>query len=226
MYRKYLTGLRFGRHLAKTLLLTTLLPLFAHSQTNGTQSDVAPYPQSNAIAGVQFDSQRTSIGHGDNFPVTWGSDGNIYTAFADGYGFGGEYLSIGQAKIIGSPPYVSGINIYSPTGQGGGDGPSGRKASGLLMINGVLYEWLRNLYADGTGSSLGWSRDFGSTWTWSDSSWTMPHIGYPTWLNAGQDYQARQDSYAYFYSPDGPSAYVAYPGLMLGRRSFPGERRL
>lgn len=179
----------------------------------------APPPPAGQLYGnLQVDAARISIGHGDNLPVTWGADGNIYTAYSDGYGFGGSVnLSTGQAKILGSAPSITGQNIPSPTGEFTGDGAFGRKASGLLMSGGVLYEFIRNLNTDGTGSYLGWSSNLGSSWVWAAPGWTMPPIGYPTWLNAGQDFGARQDGYAYFYSPDGPSAYIAYPNLMMAR---------
>jgi len=83
------------------------------------------------------------------------------------------------------------------------------------MVNGVLYMWIRNLNSGGTGSVLAWSFDHAATWTWAD--WTFPEIGYPVWLNAGQNYADAQDGYAYFYSPNGPSAYLAYDSMLLAR---------
>jgi hypothetical protein len=99
------------------------------------------------------------------------------------------------ARIIGEPPNFSGDNLTSPSGHKTGGGPKGRKASGLLMVNGVLYMWVRNLNDDGAGSSLAWSEDNAATWTWAE--WSFPNIGYPTWLNAGKDYADTQDGCAY-----------------------------
>jgi hypothetical protein len=118
------------------------------------------------------------------------------------------------ARILGVPPEIRGENIASTTGYRIGDGPSGRKACGLLMVDGVLYMWARNLDG-GTGSSLAWSDDHAKTWTWA--SWSFPEIGYPVWLNAGRNYADAQDEYVYFYSPNGESAYVAYDGILAGR---------
>jgi hypothetical protein len=83
------------------------------------------------------------------------------------------------------------------------------------MVDGVLYMWVRNLNEDGTGSSLAWSEDQAATWTWT--KWSFPEIGYPTWLNAGKNYAAAQDGYAYFYSPDTASAYKSSDHMILSR---------
>lgn len=79
------------------------------------------------------------------------------------------------ARIVGNPPNIEGENLISPTGYKTGGGPKGRKASGLLMVHGVLYMWVRNLTEGGTGSSLAWSVDRAKTWTWAD--WNFPNIG-------------------------------------------------
>jgi hypothetical protein len=129
---------------------------------------------------------------------------------------------MGPAIIYGDPPDIAGANIASSSGtipltKGGGERTS--KACGLVMIDSVLYGLVRNLnlpgQPEGTGSSLTWSADYGRMWTWE--SWNWPEIGYPVWLNAGQNYAAAKDSYAYLISPDGPSAYVDYHHLLLAR---------
>jgi hypothetical protein len=119
------------------------------------------------------------------------------------------------ARIVGDPPDFSGENLISPTAHKTGGDVQGRKASGLLMVNGVLYMWVRNLKKDGTGSSLAWSEDRAATWTWAD--WSFPDIGYPTWLGAGKNYSAANDEYAYVYSPDTPGAYKTSDHMILAR---------
>jgi hypothetical protein len=176
-----------------------------------------PYPASPVIQNLTIDSDRQSIGDGDNWPITWAGNGEQYTVYCDGKGFGGGSGegSMSLAKITGSPPNIQGQNIVSPSGHKTGGGEGGRKASGLLMVDGVLYMWVRNLNRDGTGSSLAWSRDRAQTWTWA--SWNFPEIGYPVWLNAGKNYEAAQDNYAYMYSPDTPSAYKTSDHILLAR---------
>jgi hypothetical protein len=83
------------------------------------------------------------------------------------------------------------------------------------MVDGVLYMWVRNLNKDGTGSSLAWSKDGAKTWIWAD--WSFPEIGYPVWMNAGRNYEAAEDGYAYMYSPDTPSAYKTSDHILLAR---------
>jgi hypothetical protein len=174
-------------------------------------------PPSKVIADLTIHPERMPLGNGDNWPITWADDGNQYTVYCDGEGFGGGSGkgSMSMARIVGDPPNFKGENLASPTGHKTGGGPEGRKASGLLMVDGVLYMWVRNLNDDGTGSSLAWSEDKAVTWTWAE--WNFPNIGYPTWLNAGKNYAAAQDHFAYFYSPDTPSAYKTTDHMILGR---------
>ena len=53
------------------------------------------------------------------------------------------------------PPNIQGANFTAVNGEFRGDGRSGRKASGMLMVDGVLYLLARNL--DNAG--LAWSRE-------------------------------------------------------------------
>jgi hypothetical protein len=81
------------------------------------------------------------------------------------------------------------------TGEQKGDGRAGKKASGMLMANGVLYMWARNA----GNSQLAWSGDNGKTWTWSDWKFTTS-FGFPTFLNFGKHYSGARDGYVYVYS--------------------------
>lgn len=179
----------------------------------------AAHPPSKIIANLTINPKRISVGNGDNWPITWADDGHQYTVYCDGEGFGGGsgHGSMSLARIVGDPPKFSGENLTSPTGHRTGGDVQGRKASGLLMVDGVLYMWVRNLNEDGTGSSLAWSEDRAATWTWAD--WNFPEIGYPTWLGAGKNYSAAEDDYAYVHSPDTPSAYKTSDHIILARVS-------
>ena len=130
-----------------------------------------------------------------------------------------EHVSIAPVVIEGDPPRVTGKDIHSPSGTlsiEGGDVNSA-KVCGLLMIKGTLYAWVRNInppgMPKGTGSKLMFSRDHARTWEWVD--WNWPTIGYPTWMNAGKNYMDARDGYAYFISPDGPSAYFDYDSMLI-----------
>ena len=151
----------------------------------------------------------------DNWPITWGRDGAIYTAYGDGRGFRPympKKLSLGLARVFGSPPDIRGVNLGSPAAEQTGDGASGRKASGMLMVEGVLYMLARNA----KNSQLAWSRDRGATWTWSDWRFTTS-FGYPTFLNFGRDYAGARDGYVYVYSHDNDSAYRPADRMVLAR---------
>jgi hypothetical protein len=120
-------------------------------------------------------------------------------------------LSMGLARVEGTPPDFKGVNWRAPTAEREGNGAKGPKASGMLMVDGVLYMWVRN-----TGNStLAWSEDRGKTWTWG---WKFEEsFGCPTFLNYGKNYDGASDDYVYVYSQDGPGAYEPYDGVVLAR---------
>ncbi len=153
----------------------------------------------------------------DNWPLTWADDGDLYTAWGDGWGFEpgtAEKLSMGMAKVAGEPPDHVGSNIPS-NAEFHGLGRTGRKASGMLMADGVLYMWVRNANGDGAHCRLGWSRDHARTWQWAD--WAFEELGYCTFLNYGRNYAGAPGDYVYTYSHDDPSAYVAADRMVLAR---------
>ena len=178
----------------------------------------APYPASRAIVDLTWAPSATIVRKAegsDNWPTTWADDGELYTAYGDGWGFDPkvpEKLSLGLAKVIGPPTDFSGVNIRSPTGEQKGDGASGKKASGMLMVDGVLYMWVRNA----GNSQLAWSSDHGETWAWSKWRFTTS-FGYSTFLNFGKNYGGARDGYVYTYSHDNDSAYSPADRMVLAR---------
>jgi hypothetical protein len=166
----------------------------------------APYPASPVITGIQWDSTGNIIrlaGGTDNWPCTWGDDDNIYTAGGDGNGFGGgSKQSLWVCRVSGDPPNISGENITALASGGGG---SGKKASGMLVVEGVLYMWARNADGNGNKCQLAWSTDRGKNWSWA--GWMWDEFGYCTFVNYGRDYAGARDGYVYTVSPDTPSAY-------------------
>jgi CubicO group peptidase (beta-lactamase class C family) len=180
----------------------------------------SPYPRSPVIKGLRWSPKETIVRAAkgsDNWPLTWGDDDAIYAAYGDGVGFepfAAKKLSLGLAKIDGTPPDVRGVNLRSGTLEQIGDGANGRKASGLLMVDGVLYLWARNA----GNAQLAWSVDRGLTWTWSD--WKIAtSFGCPTFLNFGRNYAGSRDEFVYVYSHDSESAYKAADGIVLARAS-------
>ena len=151
----------------------------------------------------------------DNWPMTWADDGELYTAYGDGWGFDPrvpEKLSLGFARVSGSPDNFTGHNIRSPTGESTGDGPRGRKASGMVMADGVLYVWARNA----GNAQLGWSTDHAATWTWAD--WKLDRgFGCPTFIQFGRNYSGATDGYVYTVSPHADDAYKPADSFDLAR---------
>ncbi|WP_430909565.1 hypothetical protein [Maribacter sp. 2-571] len=201
-----------------------------NAQSNMQEAVTAslPYPPSDVIAELVIDTARISIGHGDNWAITWADDDLQYSFFTDGKGFGAHALdvSISPVSIEGDPPNISGKDIPSTSGtleflEGG---EHSAKVCGLVMIDKVLYAWVRNINLPGTpkgtGSQLMVSKDYGKSWEYAD--WNWPTIGYPTWLNAGKNNAEAKDGYAYFVSPNGPSAYYDYPDMLMAR--VPNDR--
>ena len=178
----------------------------------------APYPPSPVITGIDWapSSTITRLASGsDNWPITWADDDHLYTAYGDGWGFDPKVpkkLSLGLAKIIGPPESFKGVNIRSPSGEQIGQGPAGKKASGMLMVDGILYMWVRNA----GNSQLAWSTDHGESWHWSE--WRFQtSFGCPTFLNFGKEHTNARDEYVYVYSHDGHSAYEPADRMVLAR---------
>lgn len=180
----------------------------------------SPYPPSPVIKGIEWAPASTIIRKAkgsDNWPITWGDDDRLYTAYGDGRGFEPlveRKLSMGLAAVTGGPENFRGTNLRSPTAERKGGGASGPKVSGILMVDGVLYMLVRN-----TGNSqLAWSTDRGRTWTWSP--WRFEtSFGYPTFLNFGRNYDGARDEYVYIYSQDSDSAYERADRMVLARVS-------
>ena len=188
-------------------------PIIAAIQPTATTA----IPVSPVIRGIKFGPVESIIRRAagsDNWPITWGDDDALYTVFGDGWGFEPrtvKKLSQGFARVTGRPSDFRGVNIRSPSGERLGDGANGPKASGLLMVEGVLYMWVRNTL----NATLAWSHDRGRSWEWGFR--LTESFGGPTFLNFGPNYAGARDAYVYVYSSDGPSAYVAYDHIVLAR---------
>jgi CubicO group peptidase (beta-lactamase class C family) len=174
----------------------------------------APYPPSPVIHSAVFGREiRRDAIDSDNWPLTWGGDDAQYTSYGDGFGFTPHVerkLGMGFARITGGPADYRGENLRSD-GERIGDGVRSPKASGILMVDGVLYLWVRNV----ANSQLLWSQDRGKTW---QSGFKMESgFGSPVFLNFGRNYAGARDAFVYTYSQDGPSAYESDNALALAR---------
>lgn len=158
---------------------------------------------------------RTLPGDGDNWPATLASDGSLYTAYGDGYGFGGRrLLSLGFARVTGTPfsGIMHGTSIHSNI-DATGRNSSGIKASGLIEDSGELFCFVRNYVAAGSyrHSRLAWSGDLGRTWTWARWHFTRS-FGCPDFVQGDGD-----PAYVYLVSQDNDDAYRHSPHVVLAR---------
>lgn len=177
-----------------------------------------PYPPSPIIAAIEWAPAATIVRRArgsDNWPITWGDDDRLYTAYGDGRGFEPfvpEKLSLGLARLTGGPDDFTAENLRAPALESRGDDVRGKKASGLLMVDGTLYLWARNA----RNAQLAWSTDHGAAWTWSD--WRLTEsFGCPTFLNFGPNYAGARDEFVYLYSHDHDSAYQPADRMVLAR---------
>jgi hypothetical protein len=183
----------------------------------------APYPASPVVARLNWDAGLHRLDGtfaGDNWPLTWTDRDDLFTSFNDGFGLskGVTNYTLGFARVTGTPPDVDGAdartNIDTPVGWG----RDGIKASGLLMVNGTLYLFVRNFIVgdDWRHARLAWSQDGGATWTWAD--WHFADtFGCPAFVQFGRNYADARDGYVYVLSQDGNDAYAFHRDIVLAR---------
>jgi hypothetical protein len=186
-----------------------------------------PCPPSTVISDLVWGAETVRLGGercGDNWPMTWGDDDLLYAALGDGYGFSRRptNYTLAFATIRGTPPNHSARDLPSNIDTPVGWGSAGIKASGLLMVGGVLYLFVRNYVPPGRPASdwkhsrLAWSDDHGRTWTWA--GWHFSDtFGCPEFVQFGPNYAGARDKYVYVVSQEGDSAYDLDPGIVLAR---------
>jgi CubicO group peptidase (beta-lactamase class C family) len=183
-------------------------------------NDGAPYPNSPVISNIIWDDATRIVRKApgsDNWPITWADDDRLYTAYGDGFGFDPKMTkkkSMGFAKVEGRFSNFTGTNIPSPDEQLG-HGRTGKKASGMLMVDGILYKWVRNIDGKGNRAQLAWSDDYGKSWQWN--SWRFDAFGYCTFINYGKNYDGARDHFVYTVTHDNPSAYDRADRFVLMR---------
>lgn len=207
------------------LLLRALVPVLAlFGAAALIAQDAKPvfrpaYPPSPVIGGLAYDDRgaRIEAPGSDIWPITWADDDNLYTAWGDGGGFGGNNeagrVSLGIGVIRGTRDNYRGFNLA-----GGVDAPHPEpfpgKSEGILAIGPALYLW-----RDGDGSSPGYfkfielhrSDDRGVTWKktgvrFAKGEGDFPEgdagIFAPAFCQFGQAYAGARDRYVYVYAPD------------------------
>jgi len=181
----------------KTAVLAILL--LGSFVGRGSAAPVAPYPHSEVIREMEWhwETYTNAAVGSDLWPITWGSDNNLYTAWGDGGGFGGAdkdgRVSMGFARIEGSPEHWQGINVNGGKNpEHSATFPSKGKTGALIFVHGTLYASV-NLQ-DGiwpkVNHELAWSTNYGATWMMV--GWRFPKgegVFQPsTFLNFGKNY--------------------------------------
>jgi hypothetical protein len=171
----------------------------------GQSNNNQPYPQSTRFDSIiwSWDTYYFTAPGSDLWPVTWGTDGNIYTSWGDGGGFGGNNnlgrVSLGFARIEGDPTNMNPHNVwggYNSINPSTFDG----KCSALISVENNLYAWINMQNGEPPDFKLAWSDNSGASWNLSD--WVFPGSGsfFPSsFINFGKDNENSRDEYIYCY---------------------------
>lgn len=187
-------------------LLTTAMSIHCLATAAFAQSATWPYPASSVIERVEFEfkTHRRLAEGSDNWPTTWAADGNLYTVWGDGGGFGGSNstgrVTLGVARIEGDAGNYSGRNVW------GGLQPEhpaqfGGKSYGILSVDKMLYMWVVPQPGPHLRECrLASSGDHGATWQQADWAFSFKDgLTIPTLLNFGKDYADARDRFVYSY---------------------------
>jgi len=193
----------------------------------------APYCQSSYIESMTFDWAHgyTESNGSDLWPVTWGKDGNVYTFFGDGGGFGGDNhrgrVSFGVAKMTAPPPLASNTvkNVY---GGYEAEYPStlDGKAGSIIAVGADFYTigglWdpreLRGVRGHKSGApkrnQLGFSK--GNAHSWQASPWSFCTPDSPPgdfcaggFINYGRGNRGAPEGYVYLFGVANSPGYWA-----------------
>jgi hypothetical protein len=232
-------------------VLASLLWLFAAALAgcNGTVDETAEGPAQMMAATISWDpkSQMVQVASTkgcDSWTPTWAPDGNLYTGYGDCRPKGvPQKIGMGFGRISGATGYGASFTMV-PTGdpldwddaaagagvEALGDGPDSEKPAGMLHVGGRLWYWVRNINPGGTGVRLKVSDNYSSAnpqFTWA--SWTLPEVGYASFVQYGKAYAGGPAGYVYGVVPMrssatgsvSNSAYDLVPafGLIRGSRS-------
>ena len=206
-----------------------------------------PEPELPGDARIEWDPQWQMVqiagtSECDSWTPTWAPDGNLYSAFGDCRPDGvPQKIGMGFGRISGADAYIVSFSAI-PTGdpadwddaalgagvEAVGDDSASHKPAGMLHDGSRLWYWIRNISAVGTGVRLKFSDNYDAatpTFTWVD--WSLPEIGYASFVQFGQGYNGGPADYVYAVVPMSSSAvgsvsnsaYHLVPGFSLLRGS-------
>lgn len=130
--------------------------------------DTFPDLHDQKIMGIDFyKSTLTSYGQGsDQWPLTWGKDGDIYSAWGDGKGWiklkDESKGFIGVTRIKGTPPAVKGIDLWQ-------EDSVNRKPLALVAFDRKIFLFYDQKKDSWDGSYVALSEDEGHTWQFNDT---------------------------------------------------------
>ncbi len=196
-----------------------------HDSNNGSANSSAPYPASPVITGMIWDDEvlKSRQRSGDNWPIAWVDDDLQITSYGDGGGFSGKdpELTLGFARVYGDPPDHRTEDFASDADIVAGYGRKGIKSSDMLIVDGMLYMFVRNYIPDDgkdeyTNARLARSSNLGVNWTWAD--WYFSEtFGCPAFVQFGKNYQGARDGYVYIVSQTNNDAYLYSPDIVMAR---------
>ena len=201
LYIKTRTGLRTGS-LSYTVVLGVILVLAGGCSASsdktgelGAEQFTTPYPPSPVIERIDWDlaGLRREAPGSDIWATTWADDGNLYTSWGDGGGFGGTNVkgrvSMGVARIEGAAENWKSFNVWGGSDPESDETPFPGKAIGMLSIAGTLYMSVGK-QDDWTVAKIAKSTDHGRTWISGDWDFGQPVDG-PSFLNFGKGLRGR-----------------------------------
>ena len=229
MERTSISTLALQNHVtfAKVLWVWLLLGITSSGVSLLRAQSKSPYGPSPVIQSADWDfkhlirlANTPGKGGSDLWPTTWAADGNIYTGWGDGGGFSGASdnigrVSLGFARIIGSPPQVQGVNVWGHYPKYA-EHPAtfcGKPVS-MLSVGGVVYAWVSSWFNESAANfihcpsnpnpiehRLAWSHDLGATWTLSPWKLEQPQgvVVWSCFLNFGANSGNARDQYVYLY---------------------------
>lgn len=194
------------------------------------------YPASDEVQTIEF-LERTLTHRApgsDNWPMTWAADGLQYTSWGDGGGFGGTNsqgrVSLGVAAIEGSSEAFAAKNLFGSPMNSEAPATFGGKSYGMIALGDTLYMWVSpgSTVENLQRAVLHQSLDGGRTWTETEVSFygENDQLGYPTFLQAGQDNSLSPSGHVYIYATrvwDEEVYAIQQPGEVVLMRALRGQ---
>ncbi|MFZ0456102.1 MAG: hypothetical protein WAM24_20305, partial [Ignavibacteriaceae bacterium] len=169
------------------------------------------------------------------------NNGNIYTAWGDGGGFGGTNsdgrVSLGFARIQGYPGTESSLDAHNVWGDASpghnwtaeSQATFNGKVGSLICINNTLWAWVNeedenNNWPNPNTHRLYYSTDYGHNWINTNWVITAPDPTFEDFINFGKNYEENTDGYVYAYGGwDNAEQNIYLARALISNISNPGS---